>query len=341
MSERGRDTVVGLFVLLGLLVLALLIVKFQTAANYFGGLRDYYIEIQAEKTAAVLAGQTIHMNGYPIGEIKSVRLADDPRDGVIITAAIGQAYRIPVDADTVWIYQGQIGPPFIDIKVLPSHSDKKFPTTPGEVVAKLKAKIPPDAFSQISQLAEQLKPTLQELGPALGKIADLAENLDLMLAGPDQTGDGQGDQVSMRSLAQQFSKTLENLNSLIGDQQNRDNFKKSLANLSQAGTDASEALKAFKAFAVQAKQSTSQLSLDLRDSAQAVIDSSEQISELLRHLDQAVQQVNKGQGTAGKMLYDPALYEEMLSSTENLNEAVREFRVLLKKWSREGMKVKW
>ncbi len=341
MSERARNTVIGIFVLLGMLVLGLLIVKFRTAVDYFGGMRDYYIEIQAEKTAAVLAGQTIHMNGYPIGQIKSVRLAKDPRNGVIITAAIGQAYSIPKDVDTVHIYQGQLGPPFIDIKVLPSHSDKKFRTTPGEVVAKLKANIPPDAFSQISQLAEQFKPALQELGPALEKIAALAENLNLMLAGPDQSDAGQADQVNLRSLAQQFSQTLDNLNSIIGNQQNRDNLQKSLANLSQAGVDASEALKEFRAFAFQAKQSTSQLSLDLRDAAQAVIGNSQQISELLRSLDQAARKINQGRGTAGKMLYDPALYEEMLSSTQNLNEAVREFRVLLKKWNREGMKVKW
>ena len=120
-----------------------------------------------------------------------------------------------------------------------------------------------------------------------------------------------------------------------------DSCAKSLANLSQAGTDASEALKEFKAFAAQAKQSTSQLSLDLRDAAQAVINSSEQISNLLQHLNQAIEQVNQGQGTAGKILYDPELYEEMLSATENLNQAVQELRALLSKWSRDGMKVDW
>ena len=342
MTERGRNTIVGIFVLLGLFVLGLLIVKFQTAVDYFGGLRDYYIEIQAAQTAAVLPGQAMHMNGYPVGEIKSVRLADDPRQGVIITASIGYAYSIPEDVDTVSIYRGQIGPPFIEIKVLPTHSAVMIPKMPGKVAdKKFKLHIPPNAFTQISQLAEQLKPTLQELGPALSRIAALAENLNLMLAGPDQPDAGQTDQVDLRSLAQQFSQTLDNLNSLIGDQQNRDNFQKSLANLSRAGEDASEALKEFKAFAAQARQSTSQLSLDLRDAAQAVIDNSEQISELLRNLDQTTRQINQGRGTAGKVLYDPALYEEMLSSTENLNEAVREFRTLLNKWSREGMKVKW
>jgi ABC-type transporter Mla subunit MlaD len=210
--------------------------------------------------------------------------------------------------DTVYIYQAQLGPPWIEIEALPTNSAVPHPKKPGEVVpTKFKAEIPPDPFSQISRLAEQLRPALQELGPALARIAVLAENL----------------------------------NSVISDQQNRDNLRQSLANLSQAGQDASEALAEFKAFAAQARQSTSELTLEFRDAGRAVIDSSRQISQLLSHLDQTVQQINQGQGTAGKVLYDPALYEEMLSSTENLNEAISEFRTLLNKWSREGLKVKW
>ena len=339
MTETGRNTVIGTFVLLGLIVLGLLIIKFNTAVDYFGGLRDYYIEIKADKTAAVLPGQTVHMNGYPIGQIRDVRLADDPRDGVIITAAIGQDYRIPNDVNTVHIYQGQLGPPYIEIKVVATNSDVSHPNTPGQLVpTRFIANIPPDAFTQISHLAEQLKPTLDQLGPALSRIADLAENLNLMLAGDDQPDP---DRPSLQTLAQQFSDTLDNLNSVIGDPQTRENLKQSFANLSQAGADASEALKEFKAFAVTAKQSTSQLSLDLRDTAQTVIDTSQQVTELLRHLDQAVQHVNQGKGTAGKILYDPELYQQMLSSSEDLNQAIQEFRNLLSKWSSDGMKVKW
>ena len=67
MSERGQNIIVGFFVLLGLAVLTLLIVKFQSGVGYFTGRGDYYIEIQAEQTAAVLPGQTIHLNGIAIG----------------------------------------------------------------------------------------------------------------------------------------------------------------------------------------------------------------------------------------------------------------------------------
>ena len=346
MNERRRDIVVGIFVLLGLVVLGVLIVQFRGAVSYFTGRQNYYLEIEADQTAAVLPGQAVHLNGYPIGEISKVRLADDPRQGVIITASINQAYSIPEDVKTVSIYQGQIGPPFIQIMVLPTNSAKMMDKTPGEVVARLKAKIPADPFSQISEMAEELRPTLKELGPALARIAALAENLNRLLVGAEpneaEPSEKPGtDQVNLRSLAQQFSQTLNNLNAVIGDEQNRENLKQSLANLSQAGADASEALKELKAFAGQAKNSTSELSINLRDAAQAVINNSEQISILLQHLNKTVEQINQGQGTAGKILYDPQLYEEMLSATENLNEAVQTLHNLLKKWNSEGIKLKW
>ena len=50
MSERGRNIIVGLFVLAGLAVLALLIEKFQSTAGLLTGRGDYYIDIQADQT---------------------------------------------------------------------------------------------------------------------------------------------------------------------------------------------------------------------------------------------------------------------------------------------------
>ena len=346
MSDRGRNIVVGMFVLLGLIVLGLLIVQFKTTVSYFSGRQDYYIEIKADQTASVLPGQTVHMNGYPIGEIKSIRLADDPRKGVIIRACIHQKYSIPKDVETVSIYQGQIGPPFIQIRVLPSHSDKMLDKTPGEVVKTLRADIPADAFSQISGLAGELRPSMKELGPALSKIGALAENLNNLLVGPEAGEPGTPGEPgaagpNLQGLAQQLSETLNNINAVIGDEENRENLKQSLAKLNQAGTSACEALQELKDFVAQARQGTLEVSMQLRNAAQGVIGNSEQISKLLEQLNKAAEQINQGQGTAGKILYDPKLYEEMLSATENLNEAVQTFRNLLNKWNQEGMKVKW
>lgn len=307
MSERGRNIVVGFFVLLGLAMLGYLIVKFQATVGLFTAGSDYYIEIQADQTAAVLPGQSIHLNGKPIGNILSVDLAEDPRLGVTIIAAISQQYSIPEDVETASIYQGQLGPPYIEIRALPSHSSVMMPKTPGQVVATLKAHIPPSAFSEISNLVEKLKPALKELGPALAKIGVLADNL----------------------------------NTIIGDEENRENFKQGLANLRQAGQEASAVLEDIKGFTGQASQTTSELGIRMRDVAQAIISNSEQISKLLRNLNKAAEQVNEGEGTAGKILYDPQLYEEMLSTTEELNEAVRMLRDLLTKWNKQGLDLKW
>ncbi|MCK4850788.1 MAG: MCE family protein [Phycisphaerae bacterium] len=346
MSEHGRNIIVGFFVLLGLAVLAYLIVKFQSTVGLFTGRGDYYIEIQADQTAAVLPGQAIHLNGKPVGRIRSVDLAEDPRKGVIIIAAINQQYSIPDDVKKVFIYQGEIGPPFIQIRALPSHSAVPMKKTAGEVVATLKAHIPPGPFSEISSLAVELKPALKELAPALAKIGALADNLSAMLLGPENgatepANGAEVTRVNLGNLARKFSQTLDNLNAFIGDEENKENFKQSLVNLRQAGQDASEALEELKGFSGQAQQTTSELGLQLRDVAQAIIGNSERISELLTRLNKAAEQINQGRGTAGKILYDPQLYEEMLLATEQLNEALQMFRNLLTKWNKQGLKLDW
>ena len=118
-------------------------------------------------------------------------------------------------------------------------------------------------------------------------------------------------------------------------------FKQSLANLNKATSEAQDVFKEFKALAGDLQKTTGELRLRVRDAAQAVITNSEQISKLLQNLNKAAEQLNSDQGTAGKILYDSKLYEEMLASTENLNQAVEMLRNLLNKWSQEGLKLKW
>ena len=100
-------------------------------------------------------------------------------------------------------------------------------------------------------------------------------------------------------------------------------------------------MKELKSFAGEARTTTSELQLQVRNVAQAIISNSEQVAKLLEHLNKAAEQINQGQGTAGKILYDPKLYEEMLSTTEQLNQAMRTLRTLLSKWSKQGLKLKW
>lgn len=348
MTERGRNVVVGVFTLLGLIFLALLVVQFQAGLRHLRGSKDYYLEIAADQTAAILPGQDVHLNGKRIGYIKSVELAEDPREGVVIIASIDSKYDIPVDVKQVSIYQGQLGPPFIDIRVYPTHSDQMVEKKAGEVSCHLTAKLPEGQLGELSKLAKEIRPALAEFGSALNKIGALAESLNEILAGPEANGapssDGQDqgqEQVNLQNMLLQLSQTLENLNSLIGDEQTIEDFKEGMSNLRQAGHDASEALVEVKGFAGEAKQTATELRAQFRDLAQALIDNSQEISKLLEQLNKAAEQVNTGQGTAGKTLYDPALYEEMLSTTKTLNETLNSLQALVQKWDKQGVDLKW
>ena len=347
MTERGRNVVVGIFTLLGLIVLAVLIVQFQAGVRHFKGTKDYYVEITADQTAAILPGQDVHLNGKRVGYIKSVELAKDPRNGVIIIASIDPKYDIPIDVEHVSIYQGQLGPPFMDIRVYPHHSDQVVKKKAGKISLRLKAKLPGGQLGELSKLAKDIKPALAEFGEALNKIGALAESLNKILAGPQANGDslsnGQDQdqqQVNLQNMLLQLSQTLENLNSLIGDEQTREDFKEGLSNLRQAGHDASEALVEVKGLAGEAKQTASELQTQFRDLAQALIDNSHEISRLLEQLNKAAEQVNTGKGTAGKTLYDPALYEGMLATTKTLNETLNSLQALLEKWDKQGVDLK-
>ena len=52
-----------------------------------------------------------------------------------------------------------------------------------------------------------------------------------------------------------------------------------------------------------------------------------------------VEQARSGQGTAGKFLYDPSLYDNLNDTVGRFQASLDEFRLLIQKWKAEGLPV--
>ena len=50
--------------------------------------------------------------------------------------------------------------------------------------------------------------------------------------------------------------------------------------------------------------------------------------------------IERGEGTAGRMVTDAELYENLLTATERLSETLDSFNQLIEKWEREGVDLK-
>ena len=70
----------------------------------------------------------------------------------------------------------------------------------------------------------------------------------------------------------------------------------------------------------------------------ALVNTSADISKAISQLRLAMEKVNAGQGTAGRLVTDGRLYEKLLESTEQLNVLLKNFKELVDKVSEKGLR---
>ena len=64
---------------------------------------------------------------------------------------------------------------------------------------------------------------------------------------------------------------------------------------------------------------------------------SEKLVDTLGQLQKTVQQVSEGNGTTGKLIRDPRLYDGLLDLSKSLKSTVDDLDFMLKKWRDEGV----
>ncbi len=129
-------------------------------------------------------------------------------------------------------------------------------------------------------------------------------------------------QRKLDELADDLSTLINNTNEIIGDKQNKENIKKMLANLTDASERATEALEDFQKFTI------------------AGTETGEELTKTVAELRLLIEKVNSGDGTAGMLVNDGRLYENLLENTEQLQVLIDDIRNFVAEYRANGIKVK-
>ena len=348
MNEKSRNLAVGITVLIALAMLGGMIFVFTGLPQYFQ--RGFDLTILTDSTHNIKPGDSIYLAGMPVGHIYSVAFTDnDPRKGVTIVARVEHGTKIPANI-VVYIFEGgSFQGAYVQLKTegqyrLDAQTGKPLEYLPADRPTVLLAKVMPGGLVP------------PEVLDALKGLSKLAENLNNMIAPPaiaQTTGQGgtqpasdiaatsqPADQGGLPGLVAKLNRTLDAMYAVMGSQENQANIKTSLANLSKASASAAEAMDSVKAFAVAAKSATTRAGDDVHDLAQKLIDDAEKLSQLVMTLNQAAMKLSAGEGTFGKLLNDPALFNSLVDMSNGLKKMVDDFDALAKKWNEQGVQMK-
>ncbi|HET6427176.1 MAG TPA: MlaD family protein [Phycisphaerae bacterium] len=360
MTDKTRNLLVGMTVMAALAGLAAMIVLFQEIpAALQSGYRHH---VHFANAGGVTAGTDVLLAGRRIGRVTDVQFTDgDARKGVTMTVLIESDVNVPANVTANIRSRSLAGGIYVDL--VPGQGPETAIADPatGEPLVWL----PKDHPLTITGTAESggLIPAdvRNQLRQSLGSFERLADALSSFLApAPPSTASAPTTAGTIAATQPSLGNTLAKLDAALDavsdtlDAKTRSDLKQAVGDLRAAAGKTAEAMEEARALFGEARSAvalskttmtnvsaaTTQASSRFDELAGKLIDDADQLGKVLTSLQQSVQRIESGEGTAGKLVNDPRLYEELLAATRRLGETLDTFQDLLEQWKAKGIGIK-
>jgi phospholipid/cholesterol/gamma-HCH transport system substrate-binding protein len=345
MTERVRNMAVGLTVILALCGLCGMIILFGKAPAFARG--GYLLTINLPAAGGVGTGSEVQLNDITIGRVTSVNLPTDPRQGVQVYGRINHSRLIPQNVSATVGSRGLGGSAYI--KMYPSSGGPGQGYLPTDGTATIQGQLTPyggllgsetsmdlgkiaESFQTFSRLADNLNDVL------LGKVSATAPGgLATATASAPATGGAGGEGLANAII--KLNRILDGLGSVVNSQDNQTNLQASLANLRKTTEQAAATMGKIQKFAQEATSTAQRTGQRVDELAVQLNDDAARLAKLLTALNQVADKLARGEGTAGKLINDPALYNELVDSVRQLSKTLSELQATLRTWREKGVDI--
>ncbi|UCG32190.1 MAG: MCE family protein [Phycisphaerales bacterium] len=363
MSEARRNVTVGIFVLVGILMLAMLIIWFGEQPDWLkrmagGGV--YPLHISFRDLSDVEPGTEVRMAVGTVGRVTNVSYRNplQPGEGIDVVAEIREHIRIPSNAIAV-VQPGTMFNRSFILLSYPRVAAEPVPTDgSGQILGQIAGIL--DNIIPKTMLVELEKATVAigNLADGLTPVAhDLHELIDRRpIEWVDQPPPGMADvSANLYTATARLDRVLKSLNEIVGDPETRSRLLEGIANLHQMSEDGQIALQQFREFSKElrgigddARAALMRIDTTFENAdnnlvrlSRDLIEVTDQLSTVLTHLEQAGASLTEGEGTAAMFLTDRRLYEEMVISFQRLTLAIDDLQSLIKDVQDRGLKTRF
>lgn len=318
----SREAKVGIFVLLGLLVLT----YFTFRISKWGaiGERGYKLTVDFETAAGLEPKANVKMAGVPVGKVEEILLVGNRARLVL---RVQEGVRIPVDSVASIQTQGLLGEKYVEI--LPGKDTARMLPSGGRV----ENTIPPanldEIIRKISMISEDLKKFTGTLSSTFGTEEGRKAMSDI-LRNVQQTTE------VLRSIVvsneEGLNRILANLDTLSGDLKeissaNKENLRVSIANLRAFSETLKNETPGLARKLEEMGERVSGLIGENRENIKASIENLKNASAKLDNtLDAAgrvLARIDRGEGTLGKLVTDNTAHDSLTRTLDGINKFVR------------------
>ena len=292
---------VGLFVAVGLLLAALMVMRFSKGTSAFTS--AYEVQMVAANSSGIIKGASVLMAGVPVGNVVDIQLAPNGSN-VTMVASILSTYKISKSSVFGIETVGFLGDRYISIKpgAPPPGEEPEF-LKDGDVVM-VEA---PFEFTQVAQTAAGL---MKQLGGSLQQLSNAVERLDRTVLSDKSLGDLTATMANFRGLSERALVTIDSLNAFV--ETNTPALNGSISN--------------FTLFTEQLNRVTMELQLTVATNRQEITAVVDDMGRAMETVNTLLSGVQNGEGLAGRLLrddematYTAIVMSNMMAFSSNLN----------------------
>ncbi len=322
----SREARVGIFVLLGLVVLT----YFTFRVSKWGGIgeRGYLLTADFRTVAGLEPKADVKMAGVPIGKVEAIELAGDKARVVL---RVREEVRIPADSTAAIQSQGLLGEKYIEI--IPGKDAKALPPG-GRFASTMTPTDLDEVVRKVSAISDDIKKFTESLSGAFGgeegkkALSDILRNVR-------ETTDVL--RTVVKGNEDRLNRILANVDSLSADLReisaaNKEDLRATVANLRSF----SETLKKeTPGLAKKLEEMSERLSgvvgenrENLKASIENLRSASAKLDNTLESASRVMGRIERGEGTIGKLVSDNTTAETVTQTLEGIGRYVRRAEAL-------------
>jgi phospholipid/cholesterol/gamma-HCH transport system substrate-binding protein len=296
--------VVGAFIIIAVIAFFWMIFKFGDLPILVSEIKSYEIRIQFPSAPGVQRDTPVRFCGYQIGRVVEVKPPELMRD-----------------LNTQQYYHQTLVFANIDnqFKDIPADVEVKLMTR-GLGSSYIEMKVPPRDIRKGKVLSE---------GSLLQGSTGVTSEFF-----PEES------QRKLDELITGINNFVKNANDIAGDSENKANIKAAMANIAEASKQATAALQQLQETAAVGKTTLQNADARMERLTNSLIGTSDKLSEVMTHLESVLDKINSGEGTAGKLVNDGRLYEQLLEDSRQLELVLKDLKSFLDEVKKKGIKFK-
>jgi len=337
MDERLMQFRIGVMVLATILITVILSLLFGPQADFthvFQLNKKYTIRIEFREAPGVRENTPIKKSGIVIGRVATIELVDQGRAAMIV-ARIDEGMKI-FDNEVCRINRSLLG-----------DSELEFYKLAGVELGKeidpdklLKGTVLPDPLQVVGNLGGDLSVAINSVSEAGGKISGLIDKFDTVLGTPEDVAEARD---RLRKVLDRTSDTMEsfkrladNANEIIGDAESQQRLRGAIDEIPQTIADVRTTINGLNRTLELADSNLRNLegftgALDEHgvQMLERLNSSSEKLDRIMNEAVVFTNSMNTSQGSLGKFVNDPELYDSLTRSAKNFEDLTPQLRAIV------------